>query len=285
MKKSFKPTSGWLRAAADADFALDLPNDGGPMFFRRVPPGEFRMGSRGNDIDEEPQHLVRVPHSYFLASFPVTQRQFAAWTKAEKVKHKNRFAGSPLLPAESMAWNEARRFCAWLSSLRILPNGWTASLPTECEWEYACRAGTTTKHFSGDGEAALREVGWYNGNSDERTHDVGEKPANPWGLFDTHGNVWEWCLDLYDVGRYRKRVDGGVDDARSHLDFESEADRVLRGGSRFGSARNCRSAIRIGGWPEDRFGDQGFRVCLLPGPAGAEGRRGAPSDAGAEARA
>ncbi len=285
MKKSFKPTSGWRRAAAEADLTLDLPNDGGPMFFRRVPAGAFRMGTRGDYLDEEPQHRVRMLSAYLIGSFPVTQRQFAAWTKAKNVQHKNAFADGTLLPAENMDWNEVRRFCAWLSNLGILPQGWTASLPTECEWEYACRAGTTTEYWSGDGEAALREVGWYVGNSENCTHDVGEKPANPWGLFDVHGNVWEWCLDLWDSESYRNHIDGADDDSRSGLNFESEAGRVMRGGSWDNSARFCRSAIRYLSWPgDDRNRSLGFRVCLLPGPAGIEGGRGAPFDAGAEAR-
>ncbi len=296
--------------------------DGPRMRFRPIPAGRFRMGSRGSEVDEEPERLVEVPSldgspdtpAFWIGETPVTQRQFACWTSTEDYAawidhgkamvddgkpHANYFKNELDRPAERVTWFEARAYGSWLerhwlspenfASRLTLPKGRSlgADLPAEAHWEYASRAGTTTEYWSGDGEAALREVGWYAGNSEMRTHDVREKPANPWGLFDVHGNVWEWCLDQYDEAAYRTVIDGdsaGSSGAAEERD-DREADRVLRGGSWDYSARLCRSALRDVGGPGNRSRFLGFRVCLLPGPAGKSGGRGAPSGVGVEPRA
>ena len=134
--------------------------------------------------------------------------------------------------------------------------------------EYACRAGTDTEYSTGDGEAALREAGWHNTGADATsTKPVGLKVPNALGLYDMHGNVDEWCRDAYDSDAYKKRVDGIADPEIRAEDLGSEnPDRVIRGGSWAGSARYCRSAYRCRWTPDYRSWNQGFRVCLVPGP-------------------
>lgn len=288
------------------------------MVFHAIPPGEFRMGSRGCDADEEPRHRVRIaaPQDradvppFWMAKTPVTQAQLARWTgsaeyeawfvreaeaRALQGKHVNHFADKPSHPAENLSWWEAVGFCEWLGrsavaplprpGLAALPEGWTlrASLPSEAYWEYACRAGTDTEYGSGSGEEALRRVGWFGEKWDEGgAHPVGRLEPNAWGLFDVHGNVWEWCVDPWDEHAYRGRLDG--DDAPvPQADLSSSADRVYRGGSWLSTAWGCRSANRIGWGPSDRLGDLGFRVCLLPGPVVLPAGSGSPSSQAAQA--
>jgi sulfatase modifying factor 1 len=140
-------------------------------------------------------------------------------------------------------------------------------LPTEAQWEYACRAGTETEYYRGDGEATLAEAGWFDGNAGGVTHPVGELAPNEFGLYDMHGNVDEWCCDAWDEDAYKKRVDGTTDPEVSTEDVsDANPVRVFRGGSRGAIAWICRSAIRSGGRPDVRERYQGFRVCLVPGP-------------------
>ncbi|MBK6938899.1 MAG: formylglycine-generating enzyme family protein [Planctomycetes bacterium] len=248
--------------------------------------------------------------AFWLAEVPTTQAQFARWTSSpeytewfEREKsahrldepHRNEFGvdrgGTPHHPAERVSWGEADAFCAWLERTALgdalcrqvgLPQGWRlhARLPTEAQWEFACRTGTSTEYFNGDGNAALSDVGWYEANSRGMTHRVGEPPGVPagtatphgFGLHDMHGNVWEWCADWYDAGAYRSRPDRVRDPETTEV-TTSVPFRVMRGGSWVNSAGYCRSALRFGGWPSDRDSLQGFRVCLLPGPV--ESGRGA----------
>jgi formylglycine-generating enzyme required for sulfatase activity len=211
------------------ELSMTLPNQGGEMKFVRIAAGSFRMGQRGVFPNEEPVHEVLIPEDFYLAIYPVTQMQFAAWTQSpayrlwfaphqhnirssssghEAVPHQNRFAGRSYHPAEQVTWWEAQAYTQWLAAEAVVPHGWKAMLPNEAQWEYACRAGTATDYFSGDGEAALNESGWYGENSEERTYPVGQKLQNAWGLYDMHGNVMEWCLDIFDSSCYRRRVDG-----------------------------------------------------------------------------
>jgi formylglycine-generating enzyme required for sulfatase activity len=248
-------------------FELQL-SDRVAMSFQLIPADSFQMGSRGEYADEEPTHTVRITQPFYLGTFPVTQREFEIWTQAATVKHENHFSGKPSHPAENMDWNEATSFCDWLSAEHNdhLPPGFVATLPTEAQWEYACRAGTETEYYTGDGEAALAEAGWFDENSGEQTHPVGELAPNAFGLYDMHGNVDEWCRDVWDDDAYKKRVDGVADPMVRSEDVEEEdPDRVFRGGSWFGSARGCRSAFRFRDRPGDRITFLGFRVCLVPG--------------------
>jgi formylglycine-generating enzyme required for sulfatase activity len=132
-------------------------------------------------------------------------------------------------------------------------------LPTEAEWEYACRAATKTRYYTGDDEDDLKIAGWYDGNSDIRTHTVGSKKANAWGLYDMHGNVYQWCYDWYDKDYYSK---GDNKDPEGPKSGDS---RVLRGGCWGGIARDCRSADRNDFDPGDGYINIGFRVvCAAP---------------------
>ena len=213
---------------------IRLPGSEETITFRRIAAGTFRRGARGKFPAEEPIHRVVIAEDFYLGEFPVTQAQFAAWTETEdyaawfrenaemiretspgKVAepHANHFPDKPNHPAENVTWWEARGFAEWLNRSRALPPGWRADLPSEAQWEHACRSGTETAYWSGDDDADLARVGWYGGNAGGETHPVGAfgpAGANPWGLSDLHGNVWEWCLDYFDARRYRKAVEGGA---------------------------------------------------------------------------
>ena len=268
------------------EHTLYLPDGsatGLPLHLRLIPacPEGFLMGSRGGkpvNPEQAPRHRVIIPQAFYLGTYPVTQAQFACFMP----EHKNGVPGQADHPAEQVDWYQAREFMTWLmDEAQNLPFCSEPRLPSEAEWEYACRAGTETEYWRGDGEAALREVGWYNGNSENRTDAVGEKgKPNPWGLHEMHGNVWEWCEDVYDGKAYAKRPDGWHaapwtrEDAGEDAQFwerddatKEHPDRVLRGGSWVSTAWGCRSAFRAGGHPRSRDGDLGFRVLLvLPGP-------------------
>jgi formylglycine-generating enzyme required for sulfatase activity len=264
------------------------------MCFRRIPPLEtesaalasgqplsFLMGTRGSRTDEEPRHRVVIPKAFYLGTVPVTQEQFACFRR----EHRNGFHGNPSHPAEDVSWDDAQEFLSWVNACGILTDGLVARLPWEAEWEYACRAGTETQYWNGNGEGALHEVGWFNENSQGTTQPVGLKRHKPWGLHDMHGNVWEWCEDVYDEKAYAKRRDGWTARAWEENDAGKDVKRlegdrptrVMRGGSWNNSAEWCRAAIRGWGLPHVRIGIQGVRVLLwLPGPVErGEGREGA----------
>jgi formylglycine-generating enzyme required for sulfatase activity len=266
------------------------------MLFRRIPAGRFLMGSRGFYHDEEPIHQVIIPRDFYLGTFVVTQAQYRAVATRCAALKKNpdpsHFKGDRH-PVECVSWLDASAFCDWLTASKSLPSGLAqARLPAEAEWEYACRAGSRTEYYSGDGEATLSEVAWFENNSESRTHAVDELPEkHPLGLHGLHGNVWEWCADVYDSQAYRQRADGWEACAWSETDAgikkSSEITRVLRGGSCFNSAGDCRSAYRSGFGPVGRFGLNGFRVCLVRGPAESQSSSAAepvPGDAGRETR-
>jgi formylglycine-generating enzyme required for sulfatase activity len=231
-------------------------------------PLSFLMGSRGYAPEEEPRHRVVIPRPFYLGTFPVTQEEFACF----RPQHRNHFHGKPKHPVENVSWDDAREFLAWLAKkARNLPRGLVPRLPCEAEWEYACRAGTDTEYHSGDGEAALEDVGWYDGNSGKTTHPVGRKLGNPWGLHDMHGNVWEWCGDVYDSRAYAKRGHLWLAKAWSEEAAGKDAVggagdplRVLRGGSWIGDPDWCRAAVRFGWLPGYRVRNHGFRVSLSP---------------------
>jgi len=242
------------------------------------------MGSRGAKFHrEEPVHGVTISEGFWLGQTPVTQAQWRAvmgdLTKAEYQRlavsinpalersDPPQNIGSPShfeddnRPVEHVSWVDALVFCARAEELELAPAGWRVTLPTEAQWEYACRAGTETEYHSGDGEAALAKAGWYGEDWDEGgTHSVGEKNANRWGLHDMHGNVWEWCLDRSDDDTYARRDDGAVD---PFVPGTTDAQRVQRGGSWIDGPVNCRASYRFWGLPVDRNWFDGFRVCLV----------------------
>ncbi len=186
-----------------------------------IPAGEFLMGSPDSDSAaskrERPQHRVRITRPFYLGVYPVTQEQY------ERVMGKNpsNFTGDLQRPVEQVSWEDATESCERLSK----KEGKTYQLPTEAEWEYACRAGSTTKWCFGDSDSQLGEYAWHRGNSGGTTHPVGEKEPNAWGLYDMHGSVWEWCADWYKEDYY------SASPAIDPKGPDPAGLRVLRGGS------------------------------------------------------
>ena len=159
-------------------------------------------------------------------------------------------------PVETVSWEDCQGFIAKVDAEARRQFGGGARLPTEAEWEYACRAGTTGR-YGGNGN--LDDMGWYSGNSGSETHPVGQKRTNAWGFYDMHGNVWEWCSDWF--GSYEG-------DATDPIGAASGVNRVLRGGSWDSLARFCRSAFRFRLNPGNRRDGDGFRLCCSAGPRG-----------------
>ena len=216
------------------------------MRLKLMPAGEFMMGSPEPDNPAmshgSPQHKVRITKPFYLGVYEVTQAEYA------RVMGENpsRFKGASN-PVEQVSWDDATEFCKKLSA----KEGKTYRLPTEAEWEYACRAGTTTEYSFGNDAASLGEYAWFEGNSERKTHPVGQKKPNAWGLFDMHGNVGEWTRSAYLPYPFRR------DDPR-HSD--PTVRRVVRGGSWYDRADLARSGCRTSYWPWQRVFDVGFRV-------------------------
>jgi formylglycine-generating enzyme required for sulfatase activity len=221
------------------------------MKLKLIPAGEFLMGSPDSDeasyVNEKPQHLVRITKPFYLCVTEVTQDQY------ETVMGKNpsHFKGAAN-PVETVTWNQAVEFCKKLSA----KEGKTYRLPTEAEWEYACRAGTTTSYSFGDDAASFGEYAWFIGNAERKTHPVGEKKPNAWGLFDMHGNVFEWCQDWF--GEYTADV------STDPVGPSEATTRVSRGGCWYFSARHGRSAFRSRSTPDGLSFILGFRVAAVP---------------------
>ena len=225
-----------------------------------IPKGTFMMGSpeseEGRDKDEN-QHEVTISKDYYLGVYEVTQAQY------EKVMGKNPsyFQGAIVgnenadLPVDRVSWEDAVEFCKKLSDLpEEKKAGRVYRLPTEAEWEYACRVGSKTAYSFDDEEGLLPEYGWFKRNSSNRTHTVGLLEPNAWGLYDLHGNVWEWCSDRH--GEYPK---GAVSDPTGPCEGSN---RVIRSGGWYGEAALCRSALRRGHVPSIRLNSHGFRLAL-----------------------
>ncbi len=224
-----------------------------------IPKGTFMMGSPESEEwrrPQESQHDVTLSKDYFLGAYEVTQSEY------QQVMNKNpsfvqgaKIRDSSRHPVEQVSWNDAVEFCKRLSELPEEKRaGRVYRLPTEAEWEYACRAGSKTAYSFGESSKALDDYAWYDGGSNRQTHPVGEKKPNAWGLFDMHGNVWEWCSDWY--GQY---PNGAVSDPAGPKEGSA---RVQRGGGWVGLAEVCRSAHRDGFVPSVRDADGGFRVAL-----------------------
>ena len=238
-----------------------------------IPAGEFLMGSPDldpdADDDEKPQHLVRITRPFLLAPWPVTQSQYQR-VMGETPSY---FKDQPENPVETVSWYDAVRFCNRLSEMEkrkpfyeikgkvvTIPSkeGPGFRLPSEAEWEYACRAGSKTRYSFGDDPAGLGEHAWYRENSGQQTQPVGKKHPNKFGLYDMHGNVWEWCWDGWDEDYYKlfsmhKPV---VDPLGPSL----ATFRVVRGGGWDFSPRSLWSAARVKREPDDKLVSLGFRV-------------------------
>ena len=212
-----------------------------------IPAGEFMMGSNDGDSDEKPVHLVRISEGFYMGVTEVTQAQY----REVMGINPSCFKGDNL-PVENVNWNDVMEFCKKLSQ----KEGKDYRLPTEAQWEYACRAGTKTRFGFGDSESSLGDYAWYEGSGGSKTHSVGVKKPNAWGMYDMHGNVWEWCSDWYSSDYYKTSPSAnpiGPASGRLH---------VLRGGYWGNVPGSCRSAYRNGHKSDYRYCSQGFRVVV-----------------------
>jgi formylglycine-generating enzyme required for sulfatase activity len=250
-----------------------------------IKPGKFQMGSSdaererfyGKDKDfvkdEAPQHEVEITRPFYVAVYPVTQEQYGKLTGLKNPswfsedgggKDKVKGLDTRRFSVEQVSWKDARAFIDALNKADTKkPAGWEYDLPTEAEWEYACRAAPTpaptTAYSFGNDPKDLGEYAWYGGNADGRPHEVGTRKPNPWGLHDMHGNVWQWCRD----GKREYDKESKKDPKGSE---KLDARRVVRGGTWNGLSGDCRSARRSGEAPGIRGYDVGFRVVLRPAP-------------------
>jgi len=213
-------------------------------------------------VNEKPAHNVTLPTPFYMGKYEVTQEQY------QQVMGKNpsQFKGRADLPVEYVSWDDAQAFCRQIEEL----TGERLRLPSEAEWEYACRAGTSTMYYSGDDEASLGRAGWYRGNSKRKTHPVGQKEANAFGLYDIDGNVWEWCED-----DCHESYEGAPTDGSAWIDKPRGRPRVLRGGGWHNGARGCRSAGRFAAPPATRNNSLGFRLAAVQ-PSGSQAAEALP---------
>jgi len=203
-----------------------------------------RYGS--SDKWEKPAHEVTLTTPFYIGRCEVMQEQYAQVMGG----NASQFKGASL-PVEEVSWNDATEFCMKVGE----KTGQTVRLPTEAEWEFACRAGTTTTYCSGDSEADLGRAAWYKMNSNSTPHPVGQREPNAWGVYDMHGNVWEWCQDFYWWYKPEAAVNPqGPPEGQS---------RVLRGGSWGLAPWFCRSAYRYAYFPDDRPRYVGFRMVVV----------------------
>jgi len=211
------------------------------MEFVLIPAGEFEMGSpsdeEGRSENEGPVHHVNIEKAFYMGIYEVTQKQWLE-TMGDNPSY---FEGDDL-PVETVSWDDVQEF---IKKLNEKEGTNKYRLPSEAEWEYACRAGTTTRYSFGDDDANLGDYAWYADNSGEKTHPVGQKKPNSWGHYDMHGNVREWVQDSWHYGYDGAPADGSA--------WEGDgASRVFRGGGWNVIAMICRSALRS-------LSDQGYR--------------------------
>ncbi len=221
-----------------------------------LPAGEFTMGDASGDEDEKPPHKVRLS-AFYLDTREVTQKSYEGLMEKNPSKFK-----APDKPVEQVDWYHAVLYCNMRSLKEGLKPCYDANtlqcdfaasgyrLPTEAEWEYACRAGTATRFSFGNDPGALKNVAWFKANAGQTSHAVGQKAPNPWGLYDLHGNVAEWCHDIYSESYYQKS-----EPADPHGPAAGNK-RVLRGGSWRSGDDACRSSARNSETP--RFADACF---------------------------
>ncbi len=261
------------------------------MKFVKIPSGSFMMGSAISPSevasqyggkkewyeDDVPQHRVTISRPFHMQTTEVTVSQWRSFIKDTGYKTEAETTGGATIllgtkwekiegyywdnpgfeqteenPVTCVSWNDVQAFIKWLNR----KEGRTYRLPSEAEWEYACRAGSTARFCFGDDLVNLGKFAWYSNNSNRSTHAVGQKELNAWGLYDMHGNVWEWCQDWY--GKYSSAT---VADPEGP---SSGSARVYRGGSAYSNARFCRAAYRGGYQPDGRFTSLGFRLVLTP---------------------
>jgi formylglycine-generating enzyme required for sulfatase activity len=264
----------------------------GQIQLKRIPSGEFLMGFPDDDqrafVGEKPRHRVRITRPFYLGVYEVTQGQYvavmgnnpSAFSAAGDHNIQVRGQSTDRHPVENVSWLDAVRFCNKLSEREgmrpfyqivgetVGVPDWKASgyrLPTDAEWEYACRAGTTTRYSFGDDLGGMAGHGWFRGNSEWITHPVGQKGANGFGLYDMHGNVWEWCWDGYNNQYYAESPTEDPLGPSDPLGRPQATNRVLRGGCWHNiDPFECSSAYRDGGLPGSRSPCSGFRLARVP---------------------
>ena len=216
-----------------------------------IPAGSFMMGrqddEQDSDNDEDPRHEVNIGYGFWMGKYEVTQAQ---WEAVMDNNPAHDYGVGDNYPVYFVSWDDIQEFEAALDN--------SFRLPSEAEWEYACRAGTETRFYWGD-DPDYDEIGdyaWYTSNSNSQTHDVGQKRPNAFGLYDMSGNVWEWCEDWY-----HNSYEGAPDDGSAWDDDGSY--RVLRGGSWLNNPWGCRSAARHRYLPGTRDRNNGFRLVLV----------------------
>ncbi|MFN0055201.1 MAG: formylglycine-generating enzyme family protein [Planctomycetales bacterium] len=239
--------------------------------FSWCPPGEFKFGSSEWQVSSERLFAksgpveVTLTEGFWLAQHEITQEHYERVMGNNPSWFSTAGAGrsdvtgeqTAQFPVERLSWDEAMDFCGKLTENerkeRHLPLEWKYTLPTEAQWEYACRAGSTTRFCFGDDQARLSEFAWYSSNSENKTHLVGTRAANAWGLHDMHGNVWEWCRDVHV-----ESLLGGRDPEVTH----GSSGRVTRGGCWDMIAPGCQSANRKKDSADARDYNLGFRIAL-----------------------
>ena len=235
--------SGKIKELSGNNFTV--PGVGIEMIW--IKPGSFQMGSDSGDESEKPVHTVNISKGFWMGKYEVTQKQWK-----EVMDNNPSYFKRDNQPVEKISWNDCLKFCKKLS----LKTGLNFRLPSEAEWEYACRAGTTTKYYSGNCESGLVEIAWCRKNSDETSRPVGEKSPNAFGLYDMVGNVWEWCWD-----NWHDNYDGAPDDGSSWTS-KGNSSRVLRGGGWYGDDEQCSSSSRISFMADYTYTTYGFRVVV-----------------------
>jgi formylglycine-generating enzyme required for sulfatase activity len=221
-----------------------------------IPAGTFLMGD-SNCIDGErrkecPQHTVTIK-SFWMGKYEVTFDEYSAFvldSKDVELPGHSDF-GRGRRPIINVNWGDAKRYTEWLTKVTGKPY----RLPTEAEWEYACRAGGKTEFYFGDDDKRMGEFAWFSENSDVMTHPVGEKMPNAWGLYDLHGNVWEWVEDDWFFN-----YDNVPNNGQAYEVSERHLWRVIRGGGYYSTAHQSRAAARVEMWPNSKHNFLGFRL-------------------------
>ncbi|MBN1593296.1 MAG: formylglycine-generating enzyme family protein [Candidatus Coatesbacteria bacterium] len=276
---TYTGTFDWVANASLAPFSY-AHQSSTEITMVSIPAGSFSMGSpdyeEGRWDQEGPQRTVNIS-AFLMSETEITEKQWEDVVGWNHCYHKR----GDNYPVEYVTWYDCLSFCNKLSEADGYTNCYTMTgivytgshitsadvtwdqdangyrLPTEAEWEYACRAGTTTRFYTGDSDGDLGGAGWYMDNSGSQKHEVRQKAANAWGLYDMHGNVYEWCWDWYSFGYYGDRPDPDSDPTGP----DSGTHRISRGGSWDYIARYCRSACRVNLAPDSLYyGVLGFRV-------------------------
>jgi len=229
------------------ELTMDI-GGGVTLEFVLIRPGSLMMGMPNGNSNERPVHEVKLTQPFYLGKYEVTQSQWLAVMPA----NPSNFEG-PKLPVEQVSWEQCQTFLAKLGERQ---SRWKFSLPTEAQWEYACRAGNRGTHIFGESDEQLWPHAWHQQNSRETTHPVGSKKPNAWGLYDMHGNVKEWCLD-----GYAEYSEGAVKDPQGPT---SSPYRIFRGGGWNDYSANCRATIRDFLYPVGYDDDLGLRVLAVP---------------------